>query len=158
MEVRYESISAVALSCMVGLAMEWPAAKLIAQTETPSSTFKAVLSVQPRIARAFSEDSKAVSFDFRVTNVSDKPQNVQAETWIVLIDGREFAGSGTMFFNSPGPVDGFTVLAPHTSYEFVRGLQLPIDLPQARDYRIQWKSKAFLSNEVVVHGYKVSHA
>ena len=83
-------------------------------------------------------------------NDSDKPIDVQAASWKIVINGTELKDSGFIFGNGPMPVDGYTSLKPGDNYELGKGLPISKYFIDPGDYTISWKAEGFQSSTITV--------
>jgi hypothetical protein len=99
--------------------------------------------ITAEMALGNSEPSVLVSF--LLLNDAEATLNVSAESWKIVIDGRELDDSDDLFGNGVMPVGGFRNLRPGTTYSLGKALSLSKYFPEQREYRISWKGKNFQS-------------
>ena len=87
-------------------------------------------------------------------NDSNETLKSVVSTWKLVIDGQELKDSGMMFGNGPQPIGGYGTVPSGTTFEFGKSLLLLNYFAEDRDYKVYWKSEAFRSNTVLVHGAK----
>jgi hypothetical protein len=99
----------------------------------------------------FSDEQQQVQLSFLLLNDSGTPLNVHADSWKIVVNGRELDGSQWIFGNGPGPVGGYRILKPGDHYEF--GKQLPVIgyFPSPGVYTVAWKGDGFESPTITVN-------
>jgi hypothetical protein len=70
----------------------------------------------------------------------------------LVIDGQEVPNRGGQLWMGPKPTGGYDTVPSGATFQFGKGLPIREYFPEARDYKIYWKSAAFRSNEVIVKG------
>jgi|SRR5579859_928280 len=91
-----------------------------------------------------------VMITFILLNDAQTPINTSANTWTLVINGKELTDSGWIFGNGPGPIGGWGTLDPGDTYEFGKALPINHYFPEAREYRVCWKGKGFQSPTITV--------
>jgi hypothetical protein len=153
--------SAVIIACALLLA-----ATVLAQTTTQKTPSKGGelagkcselhAGIRAQIIPPYTE-TPSVMLTFVLLNDSERPLDVEAGSWRIVINGGERNDSGMIFGNGPEPEGGYKVLKPGESYEF--GKALPIAeyfLPNGQ-YKLSWKGAAFQSPTITVTITPSSH-
>lgn len=86
-----------------------------------------------------------VQVGFLLLNDAETTLDVSAETWKLVIDGREFGQSDYLFGNGPTPSGGYNKLKPGATYSFGKALRIAEFFPDRREYKISWKGEDFQS-------------
>jgi hypothetical protein len=106
------------------------------------------LSAQP----GFYGDSRLETLTLCLSNNSDQTRDSSPESWVLVIDDKNVPDSGMMFLNGGAPAGGYKTVPPGHTFIFGKGLPRLKYFPEARNYRVYWKSASFRSNTVIVNG------
>jgi len=100
----------------------------------------------------FYGDSRLETLTFYLSNNSDQTLDSSPESWVLVIDDKNVPDSGMMFSSGGGPPGGYKTVLPGHTFIFGKGLPRLEYFPEARNYRVYWKSASFRSNTVIVNG------
>jgi hypothetical protein len=104
-----------------------------------------------------STDTPSVMLLFVLLNDSEKPLDVEARSWTLVLNGKDLNDSGMLFGNGPMPVGGYRILKPGESYEFGKALPIAEYFPSNGQYKVKWKGAAFQSPTITVTITPASH-
>lgn len=92
------------------------------------------------------------TLSFSLMNDSDQVLDSATHSWTLVIDDREVPDPGGQLWTGPGPIGGYGTVRSGTTFQFGKAFPIREYFPEARDYKIYWKSAAFRSNVAVVRG------
>ena len=100
----------------------------------------------------WSGDSRFVDVTFQLSNDSDRVLKSATSSWELVIDGSEAPDPGGQLWMGGQPTGGYETVRPGKTYRFGKSLPYGQYFPEARDYKVYWKSAVFKSNVIVVRG------
>jgi hypothetical protein len=95
-------------------------------------------------------DETSVMVAFLLLNDSETAQSTAAESWRIVVDGKELEDSGYILGNGPAPIGGYGTLSSGAAFNFGKALPIAKYFPERREYRISWKGRYFESPTVTV--------
>ena len=102
--------------------------------------------------RGYYGDARLETLTFRLMNDSDQTLDSATASWALVIDDREVPDRGGQLWMGPQPTGGYGAIRAGTTFQFGKALPIREYFPEARDYKIYWKTAGFRSNVVVVRG------
>jgi hypothetical protein len=81
-------------------------------------------------------------------NDGDTPADTAPGSWKVVIDGKQL--DDLNIGNGLGPVGGYGTLNPGDTYQLRADLPVSRYFPEAREYKVSWRGKAFQSPTITV--------
>jgi hypothetical protein len=97
-------------------------------------------------------DSRFETLTFQLTNDSDRVLNSATDSWVLVIDDKQWPDPGGQLWMGGKPTGGYDTVSPGQTYQFGKALPLQQYFPEPRDYRVYWKAAGFRSNVVLVKG------
>ena len=104
--------------------------------------------IQVQLNQGTEEPSVLVSFI--LLNDGEKPIDVAAATWQIIIDGNPLSNSGVIFGNGPRPVGGWTTLAPGANYQLGKSFPISTYFWKKGTYKVSWRGSGFQSSTVTI--------
>ena len=100
-----------------------------------------------------------MQLNFVLLNDSEKPVDVEAGSWRIVVNGNELDDMDTqqIFGNGPMPEGGWRVLKPGETYQFGKALSIEKYFPVIGQYKVSWRAAAFQSPTISVTIPAASH-